>query len=83
MARAPVPVETEYKIPDATIDETRSAKTGTQLGQGDAFVLMVDRDGPTSILAIPSSLEDEFINLLTTDTAFRNRVQDLLGVPRN
>ena len=82
-AHAPVPNASDYRISDPTIDETVSARTGNPLDVGDAFVLQVDRSTDTSIHAIPSSLEDEFIHLLTTDKAFRNRVQDLLGIPRN
>ena len=87
-ARQPVPNPDDYKVADASRNETISARTGTQLALGDAVVLQVDRvntvGGTTmSIHAVPSSLEDEFINLLATDTAFRNRVQDLLGISRN
>jgi hypothetical protein len=87
-AHQPVPNPADYRVADASRDETISARTGAQLALGDAVVLQVDRvntvGGTTmSIHAVPSSLEDEFINLLATDTAFRNRVQDLLGISRN
>ncbi len=86
-AENPWPDPNTYKIADATSNETKSKRTGTEFDVGDSIVLTVDRKKARkatgeaiAVHTVPSLLTDEFIHLLQTDATFLNRVKSLLGV---
>ncbi len=87
-AENPWPDPTTYTIPDATINETQSPRTGTDFVKGDALVLGVDRlnfnnaaGENWAVHTVPALLKDEILHLMRTDAAFLAEMKTLLGIP--
>ncbi|KKM03791.1 hypothetical protein LCGC14_1770860 [marine sediment metagenome] len=85
-AENPWPDPSTHNIPDATINETKSVRTGTNFKVGDPLVMVVDRvtynataKENEKVHAVPSTLTDEFLYLLENNPAFLAAVKTLVN----